>query len=31
VAELKNYTGLKDRMLKRQAVQRVVADENLKL
>ena len=31
VAELKNYTALKDRMLKRQAVQRVVADENLKL
>jgi len=31
VAELKNYTALKDRMLKRQAVQRVVADENIKL
>jgi glutathione S-transferase len=31
MAELKNYTALKDRMLKRQAVQRVVADENVKL
>ena len=31
VAELKNYTGLKDRMLKRQAVQRVVADEGVKV
>jgi glutathione S-transferase len=31
MAELKNYTALKDRMLKRPAVQRVVADENIKL
>ena len=31
VAELKNYTGAKDRMLKRPAVQRVVADEGVKL
>ena len=31
VSELKNYSALKDRMLKRQAVQRVVADENVKL
>lgn len=31
VAELKNYTALKDRMLKRAAVQRVVADEAVKL
>lgn len=31
VSELKNYTALKDRMLKRPAVQRVVADEGVKL
>ncbi len=31
VAELKNYTAMKDRMLKRQAVQRVVADEGVKV
>jgi glutathione S-transferase len=31
VAEMKNYSALKDRMLKRQAVQRVVADEGVKL
>jgi glutathione S-transferase len=31
VAELKNYTTLKDRMLNRPAVQRVVADEGVKL
>jgi glutathione S-transferase len=31
VAELKNYSALKDRMLKRPAVQRVVADESLKV
>ncbi|HTF14877.1 MAG TPA: hypothetical protein VK643_09425 [Burkholderiales bacterium] len=31
VAELKNYTALKDRMAKRPAVQRVVADESVKL
>jgi glutathione S-transferase len=31
MAELKNYSGLKDRMLKRLAVQRVVADEGVKL
>ena len=31
VAELKNYTAMKDRMLKRPAVQRVVADEGVKL
>lgn len=31
VAELKNYTALKDRMMKRPAVQRVVADEDVKL
>jgi len=31
VAELKNYTALKDRMLRRAAVQRVVADEGVKL
>jgi hypothetical protein len=31
VAELKHYTALKDRMLKRPAVQRVVADEGVKL
>ncbi len=31
VAELKNYTAAKDRMAKRPAVQRVVADEGVKL
>ena len=31
VAELKNYTALKDRMTKRPAVQRVLADEGVKL
>ncbi len=31
VAELKHYSALKDRMLSRPAVQRVVADEGLKL
>ena len=31
VAELKNYTAMKDRMLKRPAVQRVIADEGIKL
>ena len=31
VGELKNYTAHKDRMLKRPAVQRVVADEGLKV
>ena len=31
VAELKHYTALKDRMLKRAAVQRVIADEGVKL
>jgi glutathione S-transferase len=31
VAELRNYTAMKDRMLKRPAVQRVVADEGVKL
>jgi glutathione S-transferase len=31
VSELKNYTALKDRMVKRAAVQRVVADEGVKL
>jgi glutathione S-transferase len=31
VAELKNYTAAKDRMLKRTAVQRVVDDEGVKL
>ncbi|MGH8668675.1 MAG: glutathione S-transferase family protein [Burkholderiales bacterium] len=31
VAELKSYSALKDRMLKRAAVQRVVADEGVKL
>ena len=29
VAELKNYTAMKDRMLKRPAVQRVLADEGI--
>jgi hypothetical protein len=28
---MKNYTAFKDRMLQRPAVQRVVADENIKL
>ena len=31
VAELKHYSGAKDRMLKRAAVQRVVADEGVKV
>jgi glutathione S-transferase len=31
VAELANYTALKDRMVKRPAVQRVLADEGIKL
>jgi len=31
VAELKHYTAFKDRMLKRPAVQRVLADEGVKL
>ena len=31
MAELKNYSALKDRMLKRPAVQRVVADEGVKV
>ena len=31
VAELRNYTAFRDRMMKRQAVQRVVADENVKV
>jgi glutathione S-transferase len=31
MAEMKNYTAFKDRMLKRPAVQRVVADEGLKV
>lgn len=31
VGELKNYTALKDRMLKRPAVQRVIEDEKVKL
>jgi glutathione S-transferase len=31
VAELKNYTAFKDRMAKRPAVQRVIADEGVKL
>jgi glutathione S-transferase len=31
VGELKNYTALKDRMLKRAAVQRVLADEGVKV
>jgi len=30
-AELRNYTAMKDRMLQRPAVQRVLADEGLKL
>jgi glutathione S-transferase len=31
MAELKNYSAFKDRMLKRPAVQRVVADEGVKV
>jgi glutathione S-transferase len=31
VAELRNYTALKDRMVKRAAVQRILADEGVKL
>jgi hypothetical protein len=31
VSELKSYSALKDRMLQRPAVQRVVADEGVKL
>jgi glutathione S-transferase len=31
VAELRNYSAFKDRMLKRQAVQRVIADEGVKI
>ena len=31
MSELKNYSALKDRMLKRSAVQRVVADEGVKV
>ena len=31
VAEFRNYSAFKDRMLKRPAVQRVVADEGVKL
>jgi glutathione S-transferase len=31
MAELKHYSAFKDRMLKRPAVQRVVADEGVKL
>ena len=31
MAELKNYTALKDRMLQRPAVQRVVEDEKIKV
>ena len=31
VAELKHYTAMKDRMLKRPAVQRVIADEGVKV
>lgn len=31
MGELKNYTAFKDRMLQRQAVQRVVADEKVKV
>ena len=30
-SELKHYTALKDRMVKRSAVQRVMADENIKV
>jgi hypothetical protein len=31
MAELKNYGAFKDRMVKRPAVQRVMADEGIKL
>jgi glutathione S-transferase len=31
MAEMKNYTAHKDRMLKRPAVQRVVEDEKIKV
>jgi glutathione S-transferase len=31
MAELKNYTGFKDRMLKRKAVERVLEDEKIKV
>jgi glutathione S-transferase len=31
VSDMKNYSALKDRMMKRQAVQRVVADEGVKV
>jgi glutathione S-transferase len=31
MAELKHYSAFKDRMLKRPAVQRIVADEGVKL
>ena len=31
VTELANYTALKERMAKRQAVQRVLADEGIKI
>jgi glutathione S-transferase len=31
VGELRNFTAFKDRMMKRPAVQRVVADENVKV
>ena len=31
LAALKNYTALKDRMLKHPAVERVVADEKVKV
>ena len=31
MAELKGYTAFKDRMVKRPAVQRLIADENVKL
>jgi len=31
MAELKNYSGFKDRMLERPAVRRVVEDEKIKV
>jgi hypothetical protein len=31
MGELKNYTAFKDRMVKRPAVQRVMADEKIKV
>jgi hypothetical protein len=31
MGELKNYTAFKERMLKRPAVERVVADEKIKV